>query len=95
MFANRPARARPATDPYINVDAGTMSPFEHGEVFVLDDGGEARAQRGARALGAASTLRAASAPAWAAVQRSCTGAASELAPVAHAPAGRAAVRAWR
>eukprot|EP00198_Chlamydomonas_reinhardtii_P008272 XP_001697609.1 CTP synthase [Chlamydomonas reinhardtii] len=28
-------------DPYINVDAGTMSPFEHGEVFVLDDGGEA------------------------------------------------------
>ncbi|CAG9467085.1 unnamed protein product [Pedinophyceae sp. YPF-701] len=28
-------------DPYINADAGTMSPFEHGEVFVLDDGGEA------------------------------------------------------
>jgi CTP synthase len=28
-------------DPYINVDAGLMSPFEHGEVFVLDDGGEA------------------------------------------------------
>ena len=27
-------------DPYINVDAGTMSPYEHGEVFVLDDGGE-------------------------------------------------------
>lgn len=27
-------------DPYINIDAGTMSPFEHGEVFVLDDGGE-------------------------------------------------------
>lgn len=27
-------------DPYINVDAGLMSPFEHGEVFVLDDGGE-------------------------------------------------------
>jgi hypothetical protein len=27
-------------DPYLNVDAGTMSPFEHGEVFVLDDGGE-------------------------------------------------------
>ncbi|GBG84883.1 hypothetical protein CBR_g39345 [Chara braunii] len=27
-------------DPYINTDAGTMSPFEHGEVFVLDDGGE-------------------------------------------------------
>ncbi|HIK00261.1 TPA: CTP synthase [archaeon] len=27
-------------DPYINVDAGTMNPFEHGEVFVLEDGGE-------------------------------------------------------
>lgn len=27
-------------DPYLNVDAGTMSPFEHGEVYVLDDGGE-------------------------------------------------------
>lgn len=28
-------------DGYINVDAGTMNPFEHGEVFVLDDGTEA------------------------------------------------------
>ena len=27
-------------DPCINIDAGTFSPFEHGEVFVLDDGGE-------------------------------------------------------
>ncbi|KAE8906018.1 CTP synthase 1 [Phytophthora fragariae] len=27
-------------DPYLNCDAGTMSPFEHGEVFVLNDGGE-------------------------------------------------------
>ena len=27
-------------DPYVNIDAGTMSPIEHGEVFVLDDGGE-------------------------------------------------------
>lgn len=27
-------------DPYLNVDAGTMSPFEHGETFILDDGGE-------------------------------------------------------
>src|SRR5471030_1413354 len=27
-------------DPYINVDAGTMNPTEHGEVFVLDDGDE-------------------------------------------------------
>jgi CTP synthase len=25
-------------DPYLNVDPGTMSPFEHGEVFVLGDG---------------------------------------------------------
>ncbi len=27
-------------DPYLNVDAGTMNPIEHGEVFVTDDGGE-------------------------------------------------------
>src|SRR5437773_2673487 len=27
-------------DPYINVDPGTMSPFQHGEVYVLDDGSE-------------------------------------------------------
>jgi CTP synthase len=27
-------------DPYINVDPGTMNPFQHGEVFVLDDGAE-------------------------------------------------------
>lgn len=27
-------------DPYINVDPGTMSPFQHGEVFVTEDGGE-------------------------------------------------------
>ncbi|MBI4655442.1 MAG: CTP synthase [Elusimicrobia bacterium] len=27
-------------DPYINVDAGTMAPFQHGEVFVTDDGAE-------------------------------------------------------
>jgi len=27
-------------DPYLNVDPGTMSPFQHGEVFVLDDGAE-------------------------------------------------------
>ena len=25
-------------DPYLNIDAGTMSPFEHGEVYILDDG---------------------------------------------------------
>ncbi len=28
-------------DPYINVDPGTMSPFQHGEVYVTDDGYEA------------------------------------------------------
>ena len=28
-------------DPYINVDPGTMSPFQHGEVFVTEDGAEA------------------------------------------------------
>src|SRR5436190_3731485 len=27
-------------DPYINVDAGTMNPFQHGEVFVTEDGAE-------------------------------------------------------
>lgn len=27
-------------DPYINIDPGTMSPFQHGEVFVTDDGTE-------------------------------------------------------
>ena len=29
-------------DPYVNVDAGTMNPTEHGEVFVLDDGDRSR-----------------------------------------------------
>ena len=32
--------ARVKLDPYINVDPGTMSPFQHGEVFVTDDGTE-------------------------------------------------------
>src|SRR5690625_7541741 len=27
-------------DPYINVDPGTMNPYEHGEVYVTDDGAE-------------------------------------------------------
>ena len=27
-------------DPYVNVDAGTMNPYQHGEVFVTDDGAE-------------------------------------------------------
>ncbi|MGL4948659.1 MAG: glutamine hydrolyzing CTP synthase, partial [Mycoplasma sp.] len=40
-------------DPYLNVDAGLMSPYEHGEVFVLDDGGESDLDWGnyERALG--------------------------------------------
>src|SRR5207245_3468297 len=33
-------------DPYINVDPGTMSPFQHGEVFVTDDGAEPALARG-------------------------------------------------
>jgi CTP synthase len=28
-------------DPYLNCDAGTMNPYQHGEVYVMDDGGEA------------------------------------------------------
>ena len=32
-------------DPYLNVDPGTMSPFQHGEVYVTDDGAETRAGR--------------------------------------------------
>src|SRR5256885_7355309 len=31
-------------DPYLNVDPGTMSPFQHGEVFVTDDGAETRSE---------------------------------------------------
>lgn len=27
-------------DPYLNIDAGTLSPYDHGEVFILEDGGE-------------------------------------------------------
>src|SRR5438874_8144414 len=33
-------------DPYINVDPGTMSPYQHGEVFVTEDGAEADLDRG-------------------------------------------------
>src|SRR5258706_14907785 len=33
-------------DPYINVDPGTMSPYQHGEVFVTDDGGETELRLG-------------------------------------------------
>lgn len=38
MLELRPTAVK--IDPYLNVDAGTMSPFEHGEVYVLDDGSE-------------------------------------------------------
>lgn len=38
--ANRANVTALKMDPYLNVDAGTMSPFEHGECYVLDDGGE-------------------------------------------------------
>ena len=31
-------------DPYLNVDAGTMSPFQHGEVYVTADGAETAAR---------------------------------------------------
>ena len=32
-------------DPYINVDPGTMSPFQHGEVFVTEDGADRKSTR--------------------------------------------------
>jgi len=41
LLENRGLRVRmQKLDPYINVDPGTMSPYQHGEVFVLDDGSE-------------------------------------------------------
>ena len=41
LFKSRGVRvALQKLDPYVNVDPGTMNPFEHGEVFVLDDGAE-------------------------------------------------------
>ena len=33
-------------DPYLNVDPGTMSPFQHGEVFVTEDGKETESSAG-------------------------------------------------
>jgi len=44
-------------DPYINVDPGTMSPFQHGEVFVTEDGAETDLDLG--------TTSASPAPGWA------------------------------
>jgi len=41
LLENRGLRVRlQKFDPYINVDPGTMNPFQHGEVYVLDDGAE-------------------------------------------------------
>ncbi len=41
LLENRGLRVRmQKLDPYINVDPGTMSPYQHGEVYVLDDGSE-------------------------------------------------------
>lgn len=37
-------------DPYINVDPGTMSPIQHGEVFVTEDGAETDLDRALRAF---------------------------------------------
>jgi CTP synthase len=46
-------------DPYVNIDAGTMNPTEHGEVFVLNDGDECDQDMGnyERFLGTALTPR--------------------------------------
>lgn len=42
LLVNRGFKATPLKiDPYVNVDAGTMNPYQHGEVFVTDDGAEA------------------------------------------------------
>ena len=38
--AARPSCDTQKLDPYFNVDPGTMSPYQHGEVFVTDDGAE-------------------------------------------------------
>ena len=35
-------------DPYLNVDPGTMSPYQHGEVFVTNDGGETEPDLGSK-----------------------------------------------
>ena len=40
LEANKFRISMSKVDPYINVDAGTMSPFQHGEVYVTDDGAE-------------------------------------------------------
>ena len=39
QFRNFKVRLR-KLDPYLNVDPGTISPYQHGEVYVIDDGAE-------------------------------------------------------
>jgi CTP synthase (UTP-ammonia lyase) len=46
-------------DPYINVDPGTMNPFEHGEVFVTDDGGRPTSTSGTTSGSSTATCTAA------------------------------------
>jgi CTP synthase len=48
-------------DPYINVDPGTMNPFQHGEVYVTDDG----AEMGLRLIWILGTMSATLLPQWA------------------------------
>ena len=52
-------------DPYLNVDPGTMSPYQHGEVFVTDDGAETDLDLGhyERFTGSPATARTTSPPA--------------------------------
>lgn len=44
-------------DPYLNVDAGTMSPYQHGEVYVTDDGAETDLDLGSYARFTRATIR--------------------------------------
>ena len=48
-------------DPYINVDAGTMNPYQHGEVYVTDDGAETDRKASRTASPKVSSLRTTSA----------------------------------
>jgi len=49
--AARPARPHPEIRPYLNVDPGTMSPFQHGESNVLEDGRRDRSSTSATMSG--------------------------------------------
>ena len=69
-------------DPYLNVDPGTMSPNQHGEVFVTDDGAETDLDLGhyERFTGAAPTARTTSPPAASTGPSRRSGAATISAP---------------